>query len=616
MRILQNGTVWAGLWLSVTMVGCSSTAATTGDSGGGQSSVGGSTNTGGGVASGGSSSGGTKGTTTAVATGGASVGGSTIAGGTSAAAGNSGLGGTHAAGGVTATGGVVTTAGTGASATGGVSAAGGTVSKGGSTATAGATSAGGTKATGGTTSTGRTTAALATGGSQTTGGAGTGGVGTGGVGTGGSSENSTAVTVRLDSAQQTMDGFGINDTWAPAMSDSEADVLFDPTKGLGLSILRVGMGSDGNPMSDNIFSDIKKAKTRGVDKIIATPWTAPADCKNNHLESNGGHLLTSCYESWADTIAAFPAKVKSNASVDLYAMSVQNEPDYAGPCAQDQPCSGSYPTMLFAAEEMVAFIKVVGPKLHAASPNIKVIAPETSEWIHLWTNDSAPGSTDPLNGKYDYGNALAKDTDAWVQVDMVGTHQYDTQVAEPWPSGVPQTKPVWMTEMSGPKGWPEEGPSSDINNGVAVAGWIHDAIVRGQASAWLWLWYKATSIDDNEGLLLYNGTDTKRHYTLGNYSRFIRPGYTRVDISGSIPTDVLLSAYKGTDGTVVIVATNKGSASATVPITISGGTAPGSLTPWVTSASDNLVAKTAVAASGGSFTATLDSKTVTTFVGK
>jgi O-glycosyl hydrolase len=64
------------------------------------------------------------------------------------------------------------------------------------------------------------------------------------------------------------------------------------------------------------------------------------------------------------------------------------------------------------------------------------------------------------------------------------------------------------------------------------------------------------------------------------------------------------------------VAINKGSASATVPITIAGGTAPMSLTPWVTSSADNLVSKTAVAVTGGTFTATLASKTVTTFVGK
>ena len=89
-----------------------------------------------------------------------------------------------------------------------------------------------------------------------------------------------------------------------------------------------------------------------------------------------------------------------------------------------------------------------------------------------------------------------------------------------------------------------------------------------------------------------------------------------MDVTGSVPADVLLSAYKGTDGTVVVVAINKGTASATVPISIAGGTAPASMTPWVTSSSDNLASKTAVAVSGGSFTATLAGKTVTTFVGK
>jgi O-glycosyl hydrolase len=64
------------------------------------------------------------------------------------------------------------------------------------------------------------------------------------------------------------------------------------------------------------------------------------------------------------------------------------------------------------------------------------------------------------------------------------------------------------------------------------------------------------------------------------------------------------------------VAINKGSASVTVPISIAGGTAPASLTPWVTSATDNLISKPAVPVSGGSFPAALTSKTVTTFVGK
>jgi glucuronoarabinoxylan endo-1,4-beta-xylanase len=275
----------------------------------------------------------------------------------------------------------------------------------------------------------------------------------------------------------------------------------------------------------------------------------------------------------------------------------------------------------------------VGPKLKSAG--VKLLAPEASEWIHFWSNTSASGSvpgnknsSDPLKcgfpatsatcmtgGGYDYGHWIYKDSVAWAALDIIGVHQYDTQVAEPWPTDVPGTKPVWQTEMSGVKWWPEGMPSSDINNGVAIAGWLHNALTVGQVSAWCWWWWKAQGAT-NEGLLLSDGTDTKRHYTFGNYTKFVRPGYTRVDITGGVPTDVLLTAFKGPDGTVVVVAINKGTAAATVPISIAGGTAPASMTPWVTSSSDNLVSKAAVTVSGGSFTASLASKTVTTFVGK
>jgi glucuronoarabinoxylan endo-1,4-beta-xylanase len=180
---------------------------------------------------------------------------------------------------------------------------------------------------------------------------------------------------------------------------------------------------------------------------------------------------------------------------------------------------------------------------------------------------------------------------------------------------VTEKKPVWQTEMSGVKWWKEQGPSSHIENGIAVAEWLHSALTVGEASAWLWWWYRANNTDDNEGLLLKNGMDTKRHYTMMNYSRFIRPGYKAVAISGAAPSDILLSGYKGPDGTIVVVAINKGAAAADVPITIAG-TAPAMLTPWVTSAADDFVSKTALAVSGGKFTAALASKTVTTFVGK
>ena len=499
----------------------------------------------------------------------------------------------------------------------------------GGTGGSGNVSTGGTSGlTGGTTSAG----GAATGGAAT-GGAATGGAATGGAATGGSS--STGVTVQLGQTHQTIDGFGINDTWS-ALSDAQAKAMFDQTTGIGLTILRVGMSPSGGFYNSNESSSIAAAKKYGATHIIGSVWSPPANCKTNNNTQKGGHLLESCYGSWSDSITNF---AKSNS---LYAMSAGNEPDFAS-CGSTigPPCNGDYDTTLFTAKEMVAFVKVLGPKLKAA--NIKLITPEASEWIHIWSNVSATGSTvashpnssDPLNcgcfgnttvgtgsncastctqgNGYDYGHWLYEDSVAWGYVDILGVHQYDSQVAEPWPADVPERKPVWQTEMSGVKYWPEEGPSTNINNGVAVAGWLHNALTVGDANAWLWWWYNGTST--NEGLY-NNGTDTKRHYTFGNFTKFIRPGYVRVDVTGSVPANVLLSAYKGSDGTVVIVAINKGTSSATVPISIAGGTAPASLTPWVTSASDNLASKTAVTVSGGSFTASLAATTVTTFVGK
>ena len=91
--------------------------------------------------------------------------------------------------------------------------------------------------------------------------------------------------------------------------------------------------------------------------------------------------------------------------------------------------------------------------------------------------------------------------------------------------------------MSGVHYWPNEGPSSDIANGVVVAEWIHSALVVGEASAWLYWWYQASG--DNEGLIISTSSLTKRGYTLGNYAKFVRPGYVMVDVTGNSNASLL-----------------------------------------------------------------------------
>jgi glucuronoarabinoxylan endo-1,4-beta-xylanase len=444
---------------------------------------------------------------------------------------------------------------------------------------------------------------------------GTGGGGTTGGGVAGAGGVSPDVTVHLDQQRQTMDGFGMADAFAPALEDAVADQFFDPVRGIGLSILRVTMGPTGSAQSSNVYSDILAAHARGVNTFIATAYSAAASCKSNGNENDGGYLNADCYDSWSDDLAMFPALVKANTGVDLYGISPQQEPDFAS-CGTKAPCNGDFPSMLYTSDELTTFVKLLGPKLHALNPPVRLMGPDSQEWIHLWKNESAPGGTDPLKGTgYDYGHALFADPTAWALMDTISTQQYDTQVAEPWPSDVPQTKPIWMTEMSGIKYWPEQGPSSDIDNGVVVAGWIHDAIVNGPASAWLYFWHQALTTDDNEGLWLKDGTVTKRFYTLGNFSKFVRPGSTRMNITGEVPNGVLLTAYAAPDGTLVVVAINRNTDPASVPIFVAGGSAPAALTPYVTSATDNLAPRATLTPSGGAFTAALDGVSVTTFVG-
>ncbi|MEI9948869.1 MAG: hypothetical protein WDO74_07760 [Pseudomonadota bacterium] len=412
------------------------------------------------------------------------------------------------------------------------------------------------------------------------------GASTGGGGTTGGAGASGAPKLdwghgQADGTHQTIQGFGLNDallsaTWSTQVLDNLFTTKGD--SGIGLQVLRIGMSSDGN-LAGTTQSNIDGAKSRGA-KIIGSTWSPPASCKTNGKTIDGGHTK----DTLLRVLVGYDRCLRQE-KTDSMAMSIGNEPDFAS-CGTAEPCNGNYDTTLYTAKEMVAFIKVAGPKLQALTPPVKVISPEASEWLHTWSNESATGSipgnknsSDPMkcgfpasnaactNGDgYDYGHWLAKDPDAWKALDILGVHEYDTQHAEPWPADVTVArKEVWQTEMSGVLWWPEQGTGSKgtdtIENGVAVAGWIHSALVVGEASAWLWWWYNAYNTDDNEGLLLgKTGTTlTRRYYALGNYSKFVRPGYVMVDVTGNSNADILLSAFKGTDG-IVVVAINKGAA--------------------------------------------------------
>ena len=89
-------------------------------------------------------------------------------------------------------------------------------------------------------------------------------------GSGGSTTGS--VSVDLDDVRQTIDGFGAADAFLRAPLTAEQNALFwDPTNGIGLSLLRVGINPNGQPMGA-AFADAEAANAFGV-RVWAAPWS-------------------------------------------------------------------------------------------------------------------------------------------------------------------------------------------------------------------------------------------------------------------------------------------------------------------------------------------------------
>jgi hypothetical protein len=113
--------------------------------------------------------------------------------------------------------------------------------------------------------------------------------------------------------------------------------------------------------------------------------------------------------------------------------------------------------------------------------------------------------------------------------------------------------------------------------------------------------------------LIQNGTRYKRAYAMGNYSKFVRPGFNRVEASPSDADDILVSAYLGRDR-IVVVATNASGAAAEREFVIDGpldGPIEDAV-PWITSDDFSLEAQGAI--EGNSFGAALPPRSITSFV--
>jgi glucuronoarabinoxylan endo-1,4-beta-xylanase len=387
------------------------------------------------------------------------------------------------------------------------------------------------------------------------------------------------VEVDLTQHEQRMDGFGASSAWtANNIPDAEADLLFSPTAGIGLSLLRVQIKPEGITQETGTA---RKAMARGA-AVWAAPWSPPGAWKTSGTTQNGGSLLPEHRQEWADRLASF-AQTMTDQGVPLLALSVQNEPGFVE----------SWDTCEWEPAELVAFVRdYLGPAIAARGLSTPVMAPETQNW-------SLFGS---------YASAFADDAGAMQYLGVFAAHNY---------GGSPHTvdavqatgKPVWQTEVS---------DSTPLDIGMASAlkygQMIHQNLVAGRVSAWHYWWIRRGA-DATNSALIEAGQLTRRAYVLGNWSRFVRPGALRVAATATPQAYVYVTAFiDPTTKQVAIVAVNEAQYALDQDFTIAGGTVA-EMTPWLTSADVALSAQAPLPVTDGTVSVTLPARSVTTLVG-
>lgn len=491
----------------------------------------------------------------------------------------------------------------------------------------GGSGTGGTSAnTGGTGTGGRS----ADSGGMSAGGAETGGSGT--VGSGGAVPAEAVVSVNYGTTRQRIDGFGVATSWGTVPPTTRLDAFFSISKGAGLSIVRNRIPFRENPTYNDNFlgagnynftttgsgTDAYKTYTlnwnnwdlSATRKLIAvlkgnpdyqvptffsTPWTPPnndtsrwklgvADYVN--APEVGGYLDPAHYQDYADVLADYVLGFAGKMGAPLAALSLQNEPNY----------KVTYESADWSAEQFHGFLGVLRGEFEkkgvfSALPNFTIMAPEAE------------------NFNEDLILPTLADSNTASLIGIVGAHQYEfgpwnvaSYAPKPFSSSIAAGKKIWVTE------WNTNAFSAQtpLARALLLARLIQTDLTTASVSAYVHWWYK--------DLVDSDGAPNKNLWAIGHFSRFVRPGASRLEATSRVGNDLLLAAFKDAAGTgLTLVAINRGSADTTFAIQLDSGTL-GSVSSFRTSATEDLVDLGSMPSSGSFANVTAPAQSISTFV--
>ena len=386
------------------------------------------------------------------------------------------------------------------------------------------------------------------------------------------------ITVNDAVHYQQIDGFGASLTdssawllWnklTEAQRKQALEMLFSPSKGIGLSVLRQPMGASDFAVSDYNYDDLPPGQPLSpcdpdlrhfsIDhdrayitpllrealalnpslKIIASPWSPPGWMKTSGSMIQGA-LLPSAYSPLAKYFVRFIEEYGA-AGVPVYAITMQNEPMYV---------PNNYPGMNLTAREQAEFLaNYLGPAFRDEHLRTKIMV-----FDHNWDLIKYPIEvlSDGKAAAFAAGTAMHC---------YGGSVTAQSELHERFPE-----KDIWLTECSG----------GDWQKGDLLEQQVHLVIAatRNWAKSVV-LWNLA--LDQNHepylgGCTNCRGIITVNHasqpsqivptvdYTaLAHASKFVAPGAYRVESNTFDQGSLEDVAFRNPDGSLVLLVLNSG----------------------------------------------------------
>ena len=418
-----------------------------------------------------------------------------------------------------------------------------------------------------------------------------------------SSFAATTVTIDQNTQYQTIDGFGAyggRSTTADSMWDSA--FVDQVVNDLGLTILRMEL----NPFVTIDKNWVKyigalknKIESNGDSlKLIASVWSPPPELKvcqslftyQNDITNNTLMPDSATAAAFGDHLVSFTKKSQSQLGFKPYAISIQNEPDFAEP----------YNSCYYAPDKYAQTLRIAAPVVRDSAPAVKFFGPED---LYDWTRCSnfindvcGVPAINPdldmlaLHGYFDDGSHSLPVADATAFWTSAGSLSVDTY-----------HKHLWMTETS--------GYTNDWSGAMQLAQGIFIFLNSGKGSAWVW-WQLGDVKTSEVYALIVDKVPTSRYYVSKNYYKFIRPGSVRIKTTSSDQSLMTIAFKDARHGTFVLVAVNPDASAK--QFTLSGMTLPATLNMYVTSQTQNCVEQSPVSSTS---TISLPASSIITLTG-